>query len=155
MAAGMTLDASRRKEFELAFAVEVGRWVDNDMLAGDLHTDGALAPGELALETALALREGGPWGAAFPEPSFDGTFGVIDARIVGGRHLKLRLRHETGEPVGAIAFRYSDDPAAPAIQPGDSLEMVYRVAADEYAGQRRLQLVSEWLAPSSARQSVT
>lgn len=155
MAAGMTLDASRLDEFQQAFAVEVGRWVDNDTLAGDLHTDGALGPGELVLETALALREGGPWGAAFPEPSFDGTFGVIDARIVGGRHLKLRLREETGEPIDAIAFRYSDDPAAPPVQPGESLEMVYRVTADEYAGRRRLQLVSEWLAPSSARQAVT
>jgi single-stranded-DNA-specific exonuclease len=150
MAAGMTLDASRLAEFQQAFAVEVARWVDADTLAGDLHTDGALGPGELVLETALALREGGPWGAAFPEPSFDGSFGVIDARIVGGRHLKLRLREEGGEPVDAIAFRYSDDPAAAPVQPGDSLEMVYRVTADEYAGRRRLQLVSEWLAPSPA-----
>lgn len=150
MAAGMTLDASRLEEFQQAFAVEVARWVDTDTLAGDLHTDGALGPGELVLETALALREGGPWGAAFPEPSFDGRFGVIEARIVGGRHLKLRLREEGGEPVDAIAFRYSDDPAAASVQPGDSLEMVYRVTADEYAGRRRLQLVSEWLAPSPA-----
>jgi hypothetical protein len=29
--------------------------------------------------------------------------------------------------------------------------MVYRITADEYAGRRRLQLVSEWLAPSPAR----
>ncbi|HSQ69893.1 MAG TPA: DHHA1 domain-containing protein, partial [Steroidobacteraceae bacterium] len=155
MAAGMTLDASRLEEFQRAFAAEVARWVDSDTLAGDLHTDGALGPGELVLDTALALREGGPWGAAFPEPSFDGTFGVIEARIVGGRHLKLQLRDEAGEPVGAIAFRYSDDPAALPVQSGDSLEMVYRVTADEYAGRRRLQLVSEWLAPSSARQTAT
>jgi single-stranded-DNA-specific exonuclease len=151
MAAGMTLDASRLEEFQQAFAVEVARWVDTDTLAGDLHTDGALGAGELVMETALALREGGPWGAAFPEPSFDGTFGVIDARIVGERHLKLRLRQQDGEPLGAIAFRYLDDPAAAPVRSGDSLEMVYRVTADEYAGRRRLQLVSEWLAPPPAR----
>ncbi len=151
MAAGMTLDASRLEEFQQAFAVEVARWVDTDTLAGALHTDGALGPGDLVMETALALREGGPWGAAFPEPSFDGTFGVIDARIVGERHLKLRLRQQDGEPLGAIAFRYLDDPAAAPVRSGDSLEMVYRITADEYAGRRRLQLVSEWLAPSPAR----
>ena len=151
MAAGMTLDASRLEEFQQAFAVEVARWVDTDTLAGDLHTDGALGAGELVMETALALREGGPWGAAFPEPSFDGTFGVIDARIVGERHLKLRLRQQDGEPLGAIAFRYLDDPAAAPVRSGDSLEMVYRVTADEYAGRRRLQLVSKWLAPPPAR----
>ena len=32
-------------------------------------------------ETAQALRAGGPWGQAFPEPSFDGLFSIRSARV--------------------------------------------------------------------------
>ncbi len=42
------------------------------MLSGNLHTDGPLLPGEFNADTAVALREGGPWGSGFPEPAFDG-----------------------------------------------------------------------------------
>jgi single-stranded-DNA-specific exonuclease len=148
MAAGMTLREERLEEFQRAFAAEVERCIDADTLSGDLHTDGALEPGELNVDTALAIREGGPWGSGFPEPSFDGTFGVVSTRVVGDRHLKLRLKAPTGEFADAIAFRYLDAPGAPPIRAQDAVEMVYRTAVDEYGGSRRLQLVSEWLAPA-------
>ncbi|NJD32084.1 MAG: single-stranded-DNA-specific exonuclease RecJ [Gammaproteobacteria bacterium] len=145
MAAGMTIRDSRFEEFERAFAEEVERRIDPDTLSGDLHTDGPLLPGEFNADTASALREGGPWGSGFPEPQFDGRFGVADARIVGDRHLKLRLKALSGEFVDAIAFRYLDDGGAPAPRPQQEIELVYRTSLDEYSGVRRLQLVSEWL----------
>ena len=147
MAAGMTIRESALVEFERAFVEEVERRIDPDTLTGDLHTDGPLLPGEFNAETAAALREGGPWGSGFPEPAFDGRFGVADTRVVGERHLKLRLKAPSGEFVDAIAFRYLDDPAAPAPHPQQDIELVYRASLDEYSGARRLQLVSEWLRP--------
>jgi single-stranded-DNA-specific exonuclease len=147
MAAGMTIRESSLGEFERAFAQEVERRIDPDTLTGDLHTDGPLQPGEFNADTAAALREGGPWGSGFPEPSFDGRFGVSDTRVVGERHLKLRLKAPSGEFVDAIAFRYLDDPAAAAPRPQQDVELVYRASLDEYSGARRLQLVSEWLRP--------
>ncbi len=146
MAAGMTLRENDVPEFERAFAAEVERWIDDDTLAGHLHTDGALLPGEFDVTTAVALREGGPWGPGFPEPAFDGEFGVIESRIVADRHLKLRLRASSGEAVDAIAFRYCDDARAPPIVAQDRVELVYRAAVDEYSGSRKLQLISEWIA---------
>jgi len=147
MAAGMTIRESMLGDFERAFAEEVARRIDPDTLTGDLHTDGPLLPGEFNAETAAALREGGPWGSGFPEPSFDGRFGVADTRIVGERHLKLRLKSASGEFVDAIAFRFLDDPGTPALRPQQEIEIVYRASLDEYSGLRRLQLVSEWLRP--------
>ena len=147
MAAGMTLREASLAEFEQEFAREVERRIDPGTLSGDLHTDGPLLPGEFNADTASVLREGGPWGSGFPEPAFDGRFGVAGARIVGDRHLKLRLKAPSGEIVDAIAFRYLDDAAAPAITPQQSVELVYRTSLDEYSGARRLQLVSEWLRP--------
>jgi len=149
MAAGMTLRADRLDDFRAAFAQEVARAAGEDVLSGDLHTDGPLEPGEFNFETAVAVREGGPWGAGFAEPAFDGRFGVLDTRVVGSRHLKLRLRAPSGEVADAIAFRYLDDPAAPALRAQDTVDLVYRAALDEYGGARRLQLVSEWLVPAS------
>ncbi len=113
MAAGMTLRADDLPAFERAFVEEVARWIDEDTLAGHLLSDGELHAGEFTVETAAALREGGPWGSGFPEPCFDGRFGVIESRVVGERHLKLRVRTGSGEAVDAIAFRYLDDPDAP------------------------------------------
>jgi single-stranded-DNA-specific exonuclease len=147
MAAGMTLRADRLEEFGTAFAREVARAAGADVLSGDLHTDGPLEPGEFNFETALAVREGGPWGAGFAEPAFDGRFGVLDTRVVGNRHLKLKLQAASGEVADAIAFRYLDDPAAPALRAQDTIDLVYRATLDEYGGARRLQLVSEWLVP--------
>jgi single-stranded-DNA-specific exonuclease len=147
MAAGMTLRADRLAEFQQAFADEVAALAQDDMLSGNLHSDGPLAAGEFNADTAVALREGGPWGAAFPEPSFDGAFGVIETRVVAGHHLKLRLRAPSGETADAIVFRYLDDPGAQVLRPQDAVDLVYRVALDEYGGGRRLQLVGEWLAP--------
>jgi len=148
MAAGMTLREERLADFRAAFAEEVARAAGADVLSGDLYTDGPLEPGEFNADTAVALREGGPWGAGFAEPAFDGRFGVLETRVVGGRHLKLRLKASSGEFADAIAFRYLDDPAAPALRAQDTVELVYRAALDEYGGARRLQLVSEWLAPA-------
>jgi single-stranded-DNA-specific exonuclease len=146
MAAGLTIAQDRFGDFARCFAAEVARWVDPASLRGELYTDGELQPGEFGVETAVALRDAGPWGAAFPEPCFDGRFGVLETRTLGERHLKLRLRAGSGELVDAIAFRHFDEPAALAVRPQDTLGLVYRTAVDEYSGARRMQLIVEFLA---------
>jgi single-stranded-DNA-specific exonuclease len=149
MAAGMTLHEAKLDEFRQAFAVEVARAAGDDALGGDLHTDGPLEPGEFNAGTAVALREGGPWGSGFAEPLFDGRFAVLDTRVLGGRHLKLRLRTPSGELADAIAFRHLDDPRACAVRPQDVVDVAYRAALNDYGGAERLQLVTEWLAPAA------
>ena len=148
MAAGMTLRQDRFEDFRAAFAAEVASRIDPDELTGELHTDGPLAAGELSLTTALALRAGGPWGTGFPEPFFDGRFGVAESRIVGGRHLKLRLRAADGECVEGIAFRHVDDERSTPVHTGAEVDLVYRMSLDDYGGRPRLQLVAEWVSPA-------
>ena len=151
MAAGLTLRSDRLEDFRAAFAAQVAARIDTDTLTGEIHTDGPLAGDELSIATAHALRGGGPWGAGFPEPFFDGRFGIADSRIVGGRHLKLRLRTAGGECVEGIAFGHADDTRSVPVRAGMQVDLVYRLALDEYAGRPRLQLVAEWLsAPASA-----
>ena len=55
-------------------------------LARTCETDGPLGPGELTLALAETLRDC-VWGQGMPMPTFDDTFTVEAARVVGGRHL--------------------------------------------------------------------
>jgi len=141
MAAGLTLPVDRFEAFRDAFAEEVARWASEDMLEGAILSDGELSDAELGLEIAYALREGGPWGAGFPEPVFDGVFAVLDQRIVGERHLKLRLATDGGRAVDAIAFNH--DREAP-----ERVRAVYRLDVNRYQGIDSVQLVIEHIVPA-------
>jgi single-stranded-DNA-specific exonuclease len=115
-----------------------------------IHSDGALAAQDFTLETARVVREGGPWGQAFPEPTFDGRFSVVETRILGDRHLKLKLRASGDSGRGgtlceAIAFRYFDHAEAADVSPGQQVEIAFRMDVNEYAGTERLQLLIEHL----------
>jgi single-stranded-DNA-specific exonuclease len=99
---------------------------------------------ELSLDTARVLRGAGPWGQGFPEPVFDGDFQVVDARIVGGKHLKMQLRvtdRADSEPIEAIAFGYLGGAAEdPQLRSGAKIQVAYRLEVNEYRGVERVQL---------------
>jgi single-stranded-DNA-specific exonuclease len=146
MAAGLTLEASRLPHFGRAFAAEIGRRAEPGLLEGRLYTDGALAPAELTLATAERLREAGPFGSGFPEPSFDGEFLVAEARALGGTHLKLWVRPERrANPLEAIAFGWLSLAGATLPPPEARIRLVYRLDVNEYQGVRRLQLLVDYL----------
>ncbi len=148
MAAGLTLRRSCYRRFAEAFAEEVGRWLSAEQMRGILQSDGELAPGELTLETACAIRDGGPWGQGFPEPLFDGEFEVVEARAVGQKHLKLWTRPAPGtRPVEAIAFGYFEDAMARPVQAGERLCLAYRLEVTEFGGTPRPELKIEWVGP--------
>ncbi|MGH8311356.1 MAG: DHHA1 domain-containing protein, partial [Steroidobacteraceae bacterium] len=147
MAAGLTLNPDRLEQFTSAFVEEVGAWLD-PAAQGIVETDGELTPAEMTLGTALELREAGPWGQAFPEPAFDGEFVVLESRIVGERHLKMRVRPSTsGEVFDAIAFGSDRRSVEPATLSQGAARLAYRLDVNEYLGTRRLQLVVEHIEP--------
>jgi single-stranded-DNA-specific exonuclease len=147
MAAGLTLERSSLDRFAKAFDEEVGRWADRGTAADAVETDGELAVQEIALETAQALRAGGPWGQAFPEPSFDGVFTIKSSRVVGERHLKMWVEvPRTGRSFDAIAFNHIEERAA-FVLPEGSVQLVYRLDVNEYQGERRLQLLVDHVLP--------
>jgi single-stranded-DNA-specific exonuclease len=145
MAAGMSLAEEALDRFRTAFAEEIAARADADSLRGVIHSDGELIGTELCVDTARVLRGAGPWGQGFPEPVFDGEFGVLDARIVGGSHLKLSVREggaaPCGPPIDAIAFGYIGSAAEdPQLRAGMRAQLAYRLEVNEYRGLGRLQL---------------
>ncbi len=142
MAAGLSLREDSYEAFCKAFDEAVSSHLREEDLQGLIISDGELAPGELNLDTAMALREGGPWGQAFPEPVFDGVFEVLDRRVVGEHHLKLRLAHpEGGPPLDAIAFNTDESACCDG-----RVQLAYRLDVNEYRGSRRPQLIVEHMA---------
>jgi single-stranded-DNA-specific exonuclease len=141
MAAGLSIEERHLDPFARAFDEEVARWHDPSIPANRVETDGELSSDEIALETAQALRDGGPWGQAFPEPSFDGVFAVKNARVVGEKHLKMWVT--TGDQsrnFDAIAFNFKGVDDVLELPFGD-VRLVYRLDINEYKGERRLQLL--------------
>jgi single-stranded-DNA-specific exonuclease len=145
MAAGLTLRAARLDEFRAAFDEEVRRWMSIDDTTGVVYSDGALTRNELTIEIARLLREAGPWGQAFPEPLFDGCFGVRAARVLGDRHLKLEVQDGDGPGCEAIAFRHFDHDDAPEVRPNCRVQLAFRLDVNQWNGAERLQLVIEHL----------
>ena len=146
MAAGLTLEADRFGRFAGAFAEEVGRWLSPQQMRGVIESDGELSSAELTLETAIAVRDGGPWGQGFPEPVFDGVFDVVEARVVGRTHLKFWARPGGGGlPVEGIAFGYYADPAVQAVSAGDRLRLAYRLEASDFGGSWKAELKADFV----------
>lgn len=143
MAAGLSLDRGSLDAFRQAFDQQVRSVLGDQPPDGVVYSDGPLEPDDFGLELARLLREGGPWGQGFPEPVFDGEFEVLERRIVGERHLKLRLAFPgTSRPLDAIAFNTVDHE-----WPGGArrVNIAYRLDLNVYRGIERPQLIVEHL----------
>ncbi|CUY50475.1 Single-stranded-DNA-specific exonuclease recJ [Serratia marcescens] len=146
MAAGLSLEEAKFDEFRQRFGELVGEWLDPAMQEGVIWSDGELAMQELSLTTAELLREGGPWGQAFPEPTFDGKFRILQQRLVGEKHLKLMVEPLGGGPLlDGIAFNVDT-----TLWPDSSVrevELAYKLDVNEFRGNRNVQLLIQHLWP--------
>jgi single-stranded-DNA-specific exonuclease len=138
MAAGLNLQEDHLPRFANLASEKLDELYPDADFSGTLLTDGALPPTSLNLEFAHALREGGPWGAGFPEPLFSGQFRVDEQRTVGDNHLKLRVRPATGgDPIDAIAFNQAGGAYRGIVQ------LAFRLDVNEYRGFESAQLIVE------------
>ena len=143
MAAGLTLAKANLTHFREALAIEVEARCGGHALERVVWTDGELPARRLTLDLAETLRAAGPWGQAFAEPLFEGEFEILEERIVGGHHLKLKLRGVGGTAVlDAIAFNHGEAPTH-----AEQARVVYQLDVNEYRGVRSLQLLVQHLLP--------
>lgn len=142
MAAGLSMPATHFTPFAEAMDRVARDWLDEDMLTGVIETDGELAADDLNLELAELLRQAGPWGQHFHEPRFDGEFEVVEYRIVGEKHLKLRLRTMDADTVfDAIAFNASEERLLAA---DGYIRAAYRLDVNRFRNQCTAQLIIEY-----------
>lgn len=148
MAAGMSLAAENLGAFKQAFAETVLKYAGANGLQAIIESDGELPATAMELLLAEQLQAGGPWGQGFPEPVFDGTFWVISQKLVGTKHLRMVLAplDQRDRLVDAIAFNIN-----PAVWPDPAhqkLRVAYKLAVNEFRGNRNLQLLVDYFEPA-------
>lgn len=138
MAAGLSLREENFAEFQHAFETAAQSLLTPADLTKILETDGELERDEFSVEMARSLEQQ-VWGQGFPQPLFDGVFKVESQRVVGEKHLKLKLSSAAGA-FEAIHF-FCADPMPTSIR------AVYSLSINEYNGKVSLQLlVRHWQA---------
>jgi single-stranded-DNA-specific exonuclease len=134
MAAGCTIEENAFATFDAALQAVAAEWLDAATLTRTLRTDGPLAVEWFNAETAAVL-DAQVWGPGFEAPVFCDEVEVLQQRLVGAKHLKLRVRH-AGQLRDAIWFGHAEPLP-------DRARLAYRLAVDEWQGQQRVQMVVE------------
>ena len=144
MAAGLTIEESQFDRFSDAFNKVVDRYISSDSLEDQCLTDGELSGDDFSLPLALAIQNAGPWGQSFPEPIFVGQFKILDKRVVGESHLKLKLQSRNNNTLDAIAFNMTDDDWPSKLE---QITSTYRLGINNYRGHSQVQLFIEHIEP--------
>lgn len=141
MAAGLSLKYDKLGDFKKIFINVLTEFTTGHDWNQTIWTDGELSEQEFTLPVAESLQIHSPWGQGFPPPVFDGQFEVLDSRIVGETHVKMRLRpRDSDESVDAICFGYLQKRKE---LPRDLVNAVYRLDVNHYQGRKTLQLMVE------------
>jgi len=134
MAAGCTVAEPDITTFDRALQQVATDWLQPEALTRTLATDGPLALEYFCADTVQRI-DAQVWGQGFEAPLFCDEVDVLQQRLVGEKHLKLRVRHG-GQLRDAIWFGHTE-PLPTRVR------LAYRLSLDEFQGQQRLQMVVE------------
>ena len=134
MAAGCTIAEENFELFEHGLQQVAREWLDAATLTRRLETDGPLAPEYRRADLVDTLHKE-VWGQGFAAPTFSEEVEVVSQRLVGERHLALKLKHQ-GQPVDGIWFGHTE--ALPA-----RVTLAFRLDADEWQGIKRVRFLIE------------
>jgi len=108
-AAGFTIREDNIQQFRERLSAIVLEQMGPDGFVRSLTVDSAATLEELTMGLMQEINKLAPFGQGNPEPRL-GARGltVVSSRIVGAKHLKLRLKQQNGMPLDAIAFNRGD-----------------------------------------------
>ena len=134
MAAGCTLKREDLAAFEQALSRVATEWLDAATLTRRIETDGPLQAQYRRVELVDVLQRE-VWGQGFAAPTFSEELEVLSQRLVGEKHLALKLKHQ-GQPVDGIWFGHTE--TLPA-----RVKLAFRLDADAWNGVRRVRFLIE------------
>jgi single-stranded-DNA-specific exonuclease len=138
-AAGLSILEPDLPRFQALFEKTAAELLPEAARARIVETDGELEAAYHSLDVAQLL-EAQIWGQGFPPPLFCGSFGVEEQRVVGERHLKLRLVKD-GKRLEAMRFN-SLEPLPAKVR------AAYRLGVNEFNGLKRPQITFENVEPA-------
>ncbi len=134
MAAGCTIHEDGLDIFEQGLNAVAQEWLDAATLTRRLETDGPLAPEYRRVDVVDTLHKE-VWGQGFAAPTFSEEVEVVSQRLVGEKHLALKMKHQ-GQPVDGIWFGHTEPLPAKVV-------LAFRLDADEWNGVRRVRFLVE------------
>ena len=134
MAAGCTIHEDGLDAFEQGLTEVAQEWLDAATLTRRLETDGALDPKYLRVDLVDTLHKE-VWGQGFAPPTFSEEVEVVSQRLVGEKHLQLKLKHQ-GQPVDGIWFGHTEQLPA-------RVKLAFRLDAEEWNGVRKVKFLVE------------
>lgn len=134
MAAGCTIESHNFERFNKALQAVASECLSADTLQRKLLTDGSLPASECRVDVAESLNRE-VWGQGFAPPVFMDQVAVVSQRIVGEKHLSLKLQHQ-GMNVDGIWFNRTEPLEATA-------SLAYRLEVDEWQGVKRVKWMVE------------
>jgi single-stranded-DNA-specific exonuclease len=145
MAAGLTIAQEHYAEFCEAFESVVAKHLTEVDLDAVIETDGELNEGDFLLETAMQLRDAGPWGQGFPEPKFDGEFILIQQRLLSGKHLKCVLSPINHPHIFLDGIAFNIDATVWPAPENSRVRLAYSLDVNHFRGVDNLQLMIDYL----------
>ena len=133
-AAGCTIAEEHLDTFDQAFQQIAAEWLDDATLQRRLETDGALDPQYRRVDLIDTLHQQ-VWGQGFAPPVFCEELEIVSQRLVGQKHLQLKVRHG-GDVVDGIWFGHAEPLPS-------RVKLAFRLDADEWQGQRRVRFLVE------------
>ena len=134
MAAGCTVAEEFFDDFEQGLIEVAQEWLDAATLTRRLDTDGPLNPEYRRVELVDTLHKE-VWGQGFAAPTFSEEVEVVSQRLVGEKHMALKLKHQ-GQPVDGMWFGHTEPLPA-------KVTLAFRLDADEWNGVRRVRFLVE------------
>jgi single-stranded-DNA-specific exonuclease len=131
-AAGFSIDSRSIDAFRADFVAAVAGQETLPPADASLIADARLRPDTVSEKLLDVVQDLGPFGHGAPEPLFEtGPLVVREARVVGEKHLRLKLWGD-GHLLVGIAF----NGAAEAPAPGDAIDILYKLKANVWQGRR-------------------
>jgi single-stranded-DNA-specific exonuclease len=134
MAAGLTIREAAMADFAKAFEVISREMLTPTDLKERIETDGEIASATLDFDFVRAI-ESQVWGQGFVNPCYFGHFAVTEQRVVGEKHLKLKIS------LGSETFEAMRFGSAEPLNP--SIDAVFRPTINTFRGASTVQLMIE------------
>jgi single-stranded-DNA-specific exonuclease len=143
MAAGVTIRRERLAEFRAYLETTLGEAVEAARRDDALLIDGALSAAAASLAFCTSILRAGPFGAGNPDPVFAlPAHSIAFADVVGGQHVRARLRSVDGGFLNAVAFRAANTDLGRALIEGrgQAMHVAGTLSIDRWQGAERVQL---------------
>ncbi len=144
MAAGFSLEPDRIEDLRRFLSERVLVCRGERPADPILPLDGVLTPGAASAELVAALAAAAPFGNGNPEPRFAlAAVGIDGSTLMGGNHIRCRLREIGGGSVEAVAFRTIGTPLGAALlqHDGRPFHIAGRLSAKPWNGRPRIRFL--------------